>query len=53
MCNIIAILSNENRSLFRNMEDGDQGRDDSMSALMATLSGLIVGVVCDQSEIPV
>ena len=46
------ILSDVNQVLFRNMKDRAQGGDKSMYVLMATLSGLVVDVVCDQLGIP-
>ena len=50
--NRISIPSDANQLLFRNMEDRSQGSYNSISAIMAKISCLVVGVVCDQSVIP-
>ena len=46
---IIVIPSDVNLASFRNIDEIDDGSEASMSNLMATLSCLVVGVVCVQS----
>ena len=48
----IEILSDANLASLRNIDEIDDGSEASMSELIATLSCLLVGVVCFQSCTP-